>query len=88
MSGILTLLNDLQAINYQSQTTIAKTLAMDDMVFIHSKVIDLSIPNDKGTGAIDIFRFDTNGKIVEHWDVLEPLTGNSFNTNDPFFYPN
>lgn len=87
-TGILTLLNDLQAINYQSQTTIAKTLAMGDMVFIHSKVIDLSIPNDKGTGAIDIFRFDTNGKIVEHWDVLEPLTGNSLNTNDPFFYPN
>lgn len=86
--AFIDMLNGLNQINYKSSTKIAKTLAFGDMVIVHSHVTDPTVSNDNGTGGMDIFRFDSNGQIVEHWDVLETMTGSSLNNNDPFYYPN
>ncbi|WBX76866.1 nuclear transport factor 2 family protein [Tenacibaculum ovolyticum] len=87
-SGFIDLLKFLKGINYQSKTTIAKVIAQGDMVVIHSKVEDLDAKENAISGVVDIFRFDDNGMIIEHWDVIETMTGQSLNNNNPFEYPN
>ncbi len=34
--------------------------------------------------GIDIFRFDDEGRIVEHWDVLQVVPSSSKNDNGMF----
>jgi predicted SnoaL-like aldol condensation-catalyzing enzyme len=38
---------------------------------------------DRGTVAADFFRLE-NGKIVEHWDVLQPFPQTSANDHPMF----
>ena len=41
-------------------------------------------PGDHEYAGIDIFRFNDAGKIVEHWDVLQIISGESKNDNSMF----
>lgn len=46
-------------------------IAEGDLVVLH--VFSRAAPDDKGEAVVDIFRFNDDGKIVEHWDVVQPL---------------
>ena len=55
----------------QSRADIKRVIAEDDFVVVH--VHSQLTPEERGEAVIDIFRLDENGKIVEHWDVAQPV---------------
>src|SRR5580704_1814284 len=59
-----------------------KRVAIDgDLAVIHVRYLNWA---GKETAGVDIFRFDGEGKIVEHWDVLQPVPASSNNRNTMF----
>lgn len=51
--------------------------------FVILYVLSTNHPDDRGDATIDIFRFK-NGKIVEHWDVVQPIPEKASNSNGMF----
>jgi predicted SnoaL-like aldol condensation-catalyzing enzyme len=58
-----------------------RVLADGDFVIVHAHATNG--PNDRGNAVIDIFRLE-DGKVVEHWDVMQPIPETAQNDNTMF----
>ncbi len=63
--------------DYQVQ----RTYSDGDSVIVHS----FSPDEENGNAVVDIFRVNENGKIAEHWDVIQPIPNNPANNNTMFY---
>jgi predicted SnoaL-like aldol condensation-catalyzing enzyme len=65
----------------QSRSEIKRTFAEGDYVIVHVHAV--REPGTRGNAIVDIFKLE-NGKIVEHWDVVQPIPEKAANTNGMF----
>jgi predicted SnoaL-like aldol condensation-catalyzing enzyme len=65
------------------QVHVKRTVAEGNLVVLHCHQV---WPGDSNTdwAGIDIFRFDDNGKIVEHWDALQVVPKEAKHGNGMF----
>jgi len=57
---------------------VQRVIADGDLVAVHSNY------KTWNTAGVDIFRFNDDGKIIEHWDVLQPVPETTASGNDMF----
>ncbi|OWV89792.1 hypothetical protein ATY78_18000 [Rhizobium sp. R635] len=67
--------------NAQSKAEIVRSAADGDLVWLHVHATNGA--DDRGEAIVDIFRVK-DGKIVEHWDVIQPVPKEAANKNTMF----
>jgi len=64
-----------------SRGEIKRSFVDGDYVILHVHVV--REPGTRGNAVVDIFKLE-NGKIIEHWDVVQPIPENPANSNTMF----
>lgn len=71
---------------YPVAIDVHKVMVLGDWAMAHVNFRNLSSnnPNDLGIAAVDIYRYNADGKVIEHWDVLQGVPTHSANPNGMF----
>ena len=64
-----------------SHSEIKRSFVDGDYVILHVHAV--REPGSRGNAIVDIFKLE-NGKVVEHWDVVQPIPENPANNNTMF----
>jgi predicted SnoaL-like aldol condensation-catalyzing enzyme len=79
--GLQGYLQFLRAKYPNSHSEIKRVFAEGDYVILHVHAI--REPGTRGNAIVDIFKLE-NGKVVEHWDVIQEIPEKAANTNGMF----
>jgi predicted SnoaL-like aldol condensation-catalyzing enzyme len=64
-----------------NRSEIKRIFADGDYVIVHVHAVRER--GTRGNAIVDIFKLE-NGKVVEHWDVIQPIPENAANNNGMF----
>ena len=81
LEGIKNFIQFLKEKMPDARWELKRVFADGQYVITHGHTI--SKPGDRGMAAMDIFRLE-DGKIVEHWDVVQPIPEKALNSNTMF----
>ena len=82
MDGLRKFVAVLKANRPNAHGEIKRVFADGDYVILHSQWHGLS-DSPRGEAVVDIYRSE-NGKVVEHWDVIQPIPETAANNNTMF----
>lgn len=71
----------------QPIVSVKRAVAEGDLAAVHSQYAwnpQFQLDGGRGTAVVDIFRFNADGKIVEHWDVAQAVPETTANGNTMF----
>ena len=59
----------------QARVVVDKIIAVGDYVFAHVNFLNLFNDDleDTGIAGVDIYKMDSDGRALEHWDTLQPV---------------
>ena len=71
---------------YPVAIDVHKVIVVGDsaMAHVNFRNVDSAEPDDLGTAAVDMYFFGKDGRIEEHWDVLQGVPTHSANANGMF----
>jgi predicted SnoaL-like aldol condensation-catalyzing enzyme len=82
IEGLTGFVNFLKEKFPNNHSEIKRIFADGDYVIVHVHAV--REPGTRGNAIVDIFRMDDKGKVVEHWDVVQPIPENPQNNNTMF----
>jgi len=75
-----------QVAEYPVEIDVHKVMVLGDwaMAHLNFRRTDTDDPNDLGIAVVDIFTFGPDGKLTEHWDVIQGVPTHSANPHGMF----
>lgn len=71
-----------------ARVVVHRIIAVGDYVWAHVNFLNLfnDDPDDTGVAGVDVFKMDSDGRAIEHWDVLQTVGVRQ--NSAPWFAPN
>ena len=71
LEGIKGFINFLREKFPSNKSEIKRVFAEGNYVIVHVHAV--REPGQRGNAIFDLFRLDENGKVLEHWDAVQPI---------------
>jgi predicted SnoaL-like aldol condensation-catalyzing enzyme len=73
LEGIKGFINFLRDKFPNNKSEIKRVFADGNYVIVHVHAVRNPGTGERGNAIFDLFRLDDNGKVVEHWDAVQPI---------------